>query len=82
MFKQVAMPSLAWLRIVPEVETWLTAAFSALWVVPLVLTSKIGPGQQLLDKNYLLAITTFFIITGGGVTKELRLVAYLECLTV
>jgi len=35
------MPSLSWLHIAPEVETWLSAAFSALWVVPLVLTSKI-----------------------------------------
>jgi len=35
------MPSLTWLRIDSRVEHLLSSAFSTLWVVPLVLTSKV-----------------------------------------
>lgn len=41
LFNKLAMPSLTWLKVDPRVEHWLSNAFSALWVVPLVLTSKI-----------------------------------------
>lgn len=41
LFKYMFMPSISWLRIDARVENWLSNAFSALWVVPLMLTSKI-----------------------------------------